>query len=344
MTMLIERYIGAALEEIPDRQRDDTAREIRAAIDEMVELRMVSGEPESVATEHALNELGDPRRLAASYAERPQHLIGAGWYPRYIALLKQILTIVVPLVAIVTLLTSIGVDDKSVINAVGDAAGSVAMAIVQIGFWLTLGFAIAERVAKPEGSMATKERWTVTELPKEPKARQITLGDVAPDVIAMVVLAALAVLTFTDGIGILVRGASDAIKAMPLINPDLGAGWVVGFFALVALSIESPIARYMRGYWTRPMLVLEALDSAFWIVYMIALAASAPIINPEFAERVDPGSTWWETGGTANVLIAVSVIVVSLQTAWEAWTGHRAYRRQYQGLERAAEEENRWTV
>lgn len=344
MTMLTERYLAAALEDVPDNQRDDTVREIRAAIDEMVELRMANGEPEGAATEHALNELGDPRRLAASYTDRARYLIGPGWYPRYIALLKQLLTIITPVVAVVALLAGIGVDNKSLADTIGDTVGAIVETVMRIGFWVTLGFAVAERVVGPEGPAHGKERWTVDDLPKEPGRRQISLGDVAPDVIAMVAVAALAVMTFTDGIGFLVRGASESVKAVPLINPDLGAGWIVGFFALVALSIVSPVARYLRGYWTRPMFVLEVVDSALWIIYIVALAASTAIINPEFAERVDAGSTWWKAGGTANIMIAVVVIAISLQTAWGGWTEHSEYTHQYREVERVVAEDNRWTV
>lgn len=345
MTMLVERYLGAALEHVSSSQRDDTEREIRAAIDEMVELRVAEGESETDATEHALNELGDPRELAASYTvDRPRHLIGPGWYPRYIALLRQLLTILLPVIAVVSLLAAIGVDDKNVADAIGDAVGSVSMAIIQVGFWVTLGFAIAERVAGPGGPQAGEKRWTVADLPDEPRSRQIRIGDVAPDVIAMAVVAVLAIVTFTDGVGFLVRGVAESIDGIPLINPDLGAGWVGGFFALVAISILAPIARYLRGFWTRPMFLLEVASSALWIIYIVALASSAAIVNPEFVERVDAGSTSGEAGGTANIMVAVVVIAISLQTAWEAWTRHREYLRRYRGIEEAVAEEHRWGV
>lgn len=344
MTMLIERYLAAALEGVPEDQRDEVAGEIRAAIDDMVERRVESGEPEAVATERALNELGDPSTLAASYEESQRSLIGPGWYPRYLELLRQLLTIVVPLIAVVTLVVGIAVDDKSLPDAIGDALRSVFSVAIQIAFWVTLGFAIVERVVGPNAPASRKQDWTVADLPEMPRRRQISLGDVAPDVIAMAVVAALAILQFTEGLGFFARGASDAIRDRALIDPDLGAGWVVGFFALVALSIVSPIMRYARGFWTRPMVVLETVDSVLWIGYIVALAASVPIVNPEVAERIDAGGDWWKAGGTANIVIAIVVIAISVQTALEAWSGYRDYQRQYQGIDRATERGDRWTV
>lgn len=105
---------------------------------------------------------------------------------------------------------------------------------------------------------------------------------------------------------------------------------MAAFFALVAFSIAAAVVRYLRGFWTGPVALLAIVDSALWAAFAVALAASAPIINREFAERVDEGATWWKTGGTANIAIAILVIVASVQTAWEAWQGYREYRQVYE--------------
>ncbi|HWV25212.1 MAG TPA: hypothetical protein VNZ58_13575 [Thermomicrobiales bacterium] len=330
-TMLKERYIAAALDHVPAEQRDEVRAEIRAAIDEMVDQRIEAGEPGDIATEHVLNELGDPAKLAASYQDRPRYLIGPGWYPAYIAFLKMILGIVLPLIVVVTLLVGLAVDDKSLSGAIGDAVGAVFTTALQVGFWVTLGFAVAERVVGPEMPSKNEGRWTVADLPEAPKARQITLGGVLPDIIAMIVVAVLALLQSAKGIGIIVRSGPESAMELPLINPDLGLGWQIVFFALVALSIVGPIARYVTGFWTRRVVLLELADSALWIAYILILAVSVPIVNPEFAERVDEGATWWKTGDTANIAIAIVVILISVQTAWEAWQGYREYRRVYEG-------------
>lgn len=111
-----------------------------------------------------------------------------------------------------------------------------------------------------------------------------------------------------------------------LVNPDLGTGWQVGFFALIVLSIAVEIATYMRGVWTRPMLALTAVESALWIGYIVALAMSEPIINPELARRFGGESGWWKTGGQANSFIAIVIVAITIWELWEAWRGHREYR------------------
>lgn len=327
MTMLKERYIDAVLEHVPDDQKDEMSREIRAAVDEMIDQRVETGEPMESATEDALNELGDPEKLAMSYQERPRYLIGPGWYPSYISMLKKIPAVVLPFVAVITLLVGIGIDQKGLSEAIQGAVESVIGAAIQILFWITLGFAIAERTVGPEMPSKENKRWTVADLPEAPARRQITLGGVVPDIVAMFALAVLAWLQFARGIGFFVRGAAESVQDVSLINPDLAWGWMAAFFALVSFSIAAAVVRYLRGFWTRPVAMLEIADSVLWAIYVVALAASAPIVNPAFAERVDEGSRWWATGGQANTLIAIAVIVISVQTAWDAWRGHREYMR-----------------
>ncbi|HWV36362.1 MAG TPA: permease prefix domain 1-containing protein [Thermomicrobiales bacterium] len=326
MSMLKERYIATALENVSDAQRQDVAREIRGAIDEMIEQRVEAGEPEDQAIEYALNELGEPGTLAASYDDRPRFFIGPGWYPAYILTMKRVLAVALPIIALVSLLVGIGLDGKGVGEAITETLGALFLAVVQIVFWITLGFVIAERTVGPEMPGRRNARWSVADLPDAPTERQVTLGSVLPDIIAMVIVAVLVLMQYARAVGI-GRSAGESVRDQLLVNPDLAWGWQAGFLALVVLSLIAPILRCIVGYWTQPMMVLEIADSVLWCVFIVALAVSAPIINPAFAERVDAGSTWWQTGGQANMAIAVGVIAVSVHTAWDAWRGHREYRR-----------------
>ncbi len=327
MMTLKDRYIAAALEHVPDSQRDEVDEEIRTAVDEMVDQRIEAGEQADQATTQVLNELGDPAKLAASYQDRPRYFIGPGWFPTYTSWLKNILTFGLPVIVLVTLLTSIGVDGESVSEAIQDALESVILAAVQIVFWVTVGFFIAERVLGPDLPSQGSAQWTARDLPEAPVKRQITLGGILPEVIAMIVIGALALLQYVRGVGMFNWARSDSFDGIALVNPDLVWVWPVGFFALVGLSIATTISRYMTGFWTRRMMIFEWIDSALWSGFIVALAVSAPIINPAFAARVDEGATWWETGGQANAIIAIAVIAVSVDASWEAWKGHREYTR-----------------
>ncbi len=292
MTTFVDRYVSAAVERVPEQHRTEVAAEIRTAIDEMVEQRVTADEPETQAIEQVLNELGDPVKFGASYLDRPRYLIGPGWYPTYLSAIKLLLMIVLPLITLISLFQSIGIEHEPVGSVIGDAVESVIEAGIWILFWVTVVFVIAERSVGPEMPAKAKRTssWTVAELPEAPSAGRVTLGDALPAVIGLIVFGVLAVAQARSGIGFFVRGASDSTASLPLINPDLAPGWQIGFFALLALSLVIEIVRYVRGFWTRSMLLLALVEGILWIVYVIALALRAPIVNPDLGRRISEGS------------------------------------------------------
>jgi uncharacterized membrane protein (Fun14 family) len=328
MNELIERYVAAALEPVPEKQRAEVRAEIQGAISEMVDQRIEAGEPEDAAVRAALTELGDPASLAKSYSDGQQYLIGPGWYPTYIKALKVVSSVVLPIVAVVTMLETLGEDGGGMTDAIGGAVESVIWAAAMVLLWTTVGFVIAERVEGPRGLGQRDRTWSVGDLPAAMGPRQITLKDVAPSLIALVAFGALAILQSSRDVGFFVRGDfADSYDHLPAINPDLGAGWAIGFFALLALSMVVEVVKYMVGSWTRPVVLAVAAEAVLWIAYVGILARSEAIFNPELAQRIeDVDADWWVAGGTANSIAAVIVIAVSLWDIWEAWQGHRKYR------------------
>jgi hypothetical protein len=331
MTDLIERYVAKALEHIPEDRQGDVGKDIRGAIDEMVAPRIDNGEPEDTAVRAVLTELGDPTRLAGSYHERKQYLIGPEWYPAYIEVMKRVLTVALPVIAVIAMLLTVADGNSDLGDVLESGIGSLFEVGIQVLFWVTLGFFIAERTSGSDGPSALFGRWTVDDLPERPaQGRQIGLGETLLSVITMVVFGVLAFVQWENGIGAFARGINESYEHLPLLNPDLGTGWIVGFYALVVLSIILAIVRYITGYWTRPMLVMTVVESALWTIYVIALALSEPIFNAELAQRIDDSTNteWWAAEGSANWIAAIVVIGINAWELWEAWQGSRELRRQ----------------
>lgn len=101
MNSLTGRYLAAALRGISDGQRADVERELRSSIADAVEGRVEAGEDRIAAETAVLEGLGDPARLAAGIAGRPLYLIGPDLFVAYRQLLVTLLSIVVPIVAVV---------------------------------------------------------------------------------------------------------------------------------------------------------------------------------------------------------------------------------------------------
>ncbi len=330
-TQLIERYVAAALDRIPEDRRLDVGRDIRGAIDEMVTPRVENGEPEDEAIRAVLTELGNPARLADSYHERKRYLIGPGWYPSYVEVMKRVLTIAVPLIAVIAMLVTIADSDSDLGDILGSGIGAVFEVGIQVLFWVTLGFVIAERTSGMDGPESLYGAWSVDDLPDRPAhGRQIGLGDTVLSVVTSVVFGVLAFVQWENGIGAFVRGINDSYEHLPALNPDLGAAWVAGFYALLVISIAAAVIRYISGYWTRPMVMLTVVESLLWTIYVIALAVSEPIFNLDLARRIDDSTNadWWAAGGSANWIAALILIAINAWEVWEAWRGSRELERQ----------------
>ena len=94
------------------------------------------------------SELGDPDALAARYTDTTRFLIGPHLYPEWERLLRLLLPIVVPIAGIAV--GAVGwVSGKPVGEAIVSGLGVAFTVAVQLTFWFTLVFAIAERTGSP---------------------------------------------------------------------------------------------------------------------------------------------------------------------------------------------------
>jgi hypothetical protein len=326
VNVLVDRYLVAVLDRLPESQRAEVAAELRASMSDMVEARVDAGEAEDAATRAVLTELGDPAKLARSYDQRPQYLIGPAWFPQYFDLFKAIVPAVSLVLAALTFALALA-DGESAERAITEALGTAFEMAVQTAFWLTLTFALIERFSS--SAPETDEAWSVDSLPQARIGRQIGLGSTIFDAIVPVVFGVVAIIQAQSGVGAFVRGFDDRPWTdMPFFNPDLPVLVVAGFFAVLLLSLVAPIIRYRVGTWTTGMVGLVAIESAAWIGFTAIVAFGWPIINPALGEEIDPGGTWWEKGGDANLLILAVVVISSGIDLWDAWKGYREAQKE----------------
>ena len=182
---LTERYLAAALRGVPDRQRDDVARELRSSVADAIEDRVTAGEDPLAAEKSVLEGLGDPARFAAGLTGRPLYLIGPDLFVEYRQLLRLLLGIVVPIVGVVAAAVDLSQGGDWVSALVDGIVGALTVAL-HICFWVTLTFALIERAdsareARLEISKAAG-RWTVDMLPA-PAATRIGAGEVVGEVL-----------------------------------------------------------------------------------------------------------------------------------------------------------------
>src|SRR5699024_572428 len=149
MMKLIDVYIQEVTRRLPENSREDIGLELRSTVEDMLPDDYSENDVISV-----LEELGNPATLASEYRGQPMHLIGPRYYDLYVSLLKMILPIV-SVIALISMAADYVVNYTGeeaiiniVINVIGEGIGVIIEVGIQVFFWLTITFAILERVDK----------------------------------------------------------------------------------------------------------------------------------------------------------------------------------------------------
>ncbi|MFC4017859.1 permease prefix domain 1-containing protein [Micromonospora sp. GCM10011542] len=298
MNTLTDRYLAATLRSVPTQRREELATELRASIEDMIDDRTGGGQDASAAERDVLTELGDPARLAARYADRQLHLIGPTYYLIWQRLLILLLSFVPAIVG--TVVAVIDAAGGKGFGAIGTGIATALQVAVQIAFWVTLVFAIIERV-QPHVDVPD---WTVEQLPDAPVHRDVSLADTIASV-AMLLLT-IAYLPFQHYRSWI---RDDAGDHLPLIDPALWSSWLPVLIAVLLAGVVFELVKYRVGHWTWPLFAGKALLNAAFAVPLIWLATTDRLLNPALAEPL----TWLRDTGnrdTVGAIIAVSAVVV----------------------------------
>jgi hypothetical protein len=309
MTDLVDRYVYTALRRVPEQQRADIDRELRASIEDAVDARVDAGEERAAAVEATLNDLGDPDRLADSYAGRTGYLIGPAMFPPWRRLNVTLLSTVLPLVVVVMVVLEV-LDDKSFGAVVGTAVTTTLTVGVQMLFWTTLIFAVIERTG------ATKDRlrapWSVKDLPRY-EASRMPIGQLAMSLAwPALLIAALVWQQFTFGI--------------PVLDPANWSFWWPYFIVVLVLQGAYQVWVWRLATWNRTVTVVNAVLQLASAVPLVWLLATDRFFNPEFLQFAPAGSE----PDVKRWLSGVIIVIVVAGTAWDiaqvAWRGERVRR------------------
>lgn len=311
---LAERYVHATVRHVPPSQRDDTARELRASIADMVEARTAAGEAPAAAERAVLTELGDPERLAATYAGRDLVLIGPRLFLHWWRLLKLLVLLVPAIIATIVFIAGVA-DGNRVGEVIADTLGAAWNVAINVAFWVTVVFAAIERFAPDGVDELDGERWTPDELPEPAEAQgAITLGETAASIgfIALVI----AFFPWQEWRPISVGGVDS-----PLLNPDLWSGWIPYLIAVLVIEIGYELVKYRIGRRTTPLLITHFAINVAFAVPVVWLLLAGEFLHPELAATLQASPA---TIDTAAAITAATVVVVSLwDLADAAWKTYR---------------------
>jgi hypothetical protein len=303
---LTDRYIWAVQRSLPEQQRADIDKELRGSIADAVDARVEAGTDAVAAEREAIAELGDPYRLAAGYADRPLHLIGPELFPTYIRLLKVLYAIVLPCAAGGVTLALLLSQPDSIGDVMGPLWATIVGAVVHLGFWTTLVFALVER--GPKGKSSVVEAWTPDRLPELPQRGDVKLADaLGPAVFLLTMLGLVLWQQFMP----VVRSGDGA--PLPMLDADLWSLWLPVLFGIALLEVGFAVVVWRVGRWTAPLAVVNAILAIVPASILVWLFTTDRVINPAWAAQLE----LTDLVAPGGVLAVIGAFISAGVAAWD---------------------------
>lgn len=300
MNTLIDRYVWATIRSLPQRQRADVERELRASIADAMDARLDAGTPAAEAERQVLTELGDPTRLAAGYADRPLHLIGPAVFLDYQRFLTMLVSIVVPIACGGVVLG--GLLNGSPLPGLMAAAVSAGLTtLIHMVFWTTLLFVVIERSAK-RGPRTVS--WRPADLPDLPAGRREDIWTTAFTVVALIAVIAT---IYWQQYASPFRDAAGTV--IPMLNPALWSFWLPFFIAVLVAEVVFAIVLYRRGGWTMAFALVNVALNVLGTVPAVVLLRTGRLFNPAVLKEVPLDA---HLVGMLTTLLTFAVVGIAL--------------------------------
>lgn len=300
---LADRYVWAVTHRLLPARRELVERELRARIESDVAREVATGADERTAEGAVVTRLGDPERRVVELEHRTGYLIGPRWFFSWRRLLIVVLAAVAPSVfgglLFVQLLA--GVD---LWPAAGTALTVAFTVTVQVAFWITVAFAVMERVSGRRRPFV--DDWDADELPDIPSAR---IG-LAETIVAVVAALAVIGLFFLErDLGVVITPGGGRVA---LLEPALWEFWIPWFIAVAILSMVFALVAFGIGRWTWPLAVANVALDAAWATPAAWLIASGAALSPEFLGTFPEAEPLVRA---AVVIVPIAIVVLAVLDA-----------------------------
>lgn len=301
MTMtLTDRYVHAATRWLPGRTKDEVAAELRERIADTIAAH--GGTPD--AEREALEELGDPLRVAVAYTGREPALIGPRHFFQWLRLTTLLVGIVVPIVTAITVIVG-AFEGDSFGSIIGAGVSTLIEMTINVTFWTTLVFVILDWTGTKDAEV---ELWSVDRLPEAHTGT--SMSDLVAGLIFLPVAAALVIWQHFGS------PFSEDGERIPMADPDLWSWYLPLVLLVLALEVIHLVWVHRVGWtWTTATANL-ALSLAFAIPTIVLLLDNS-LVNPDLVAHLN-----WDPEITKKVMngVAVSIAAVSV---WESFDGFR---------------------
>ncbi|HEV8407556.1 MAG TPA: hypothetical protein VGQ34_06435 [Sphingomicrobium sp.] len=307
---LLERYLAEVRRNLPARDADDIAAELRDVLLERAEEQEEA--TGKIDWSSLLQEFGHPLVVAGRY-RRQQWLIGPELYPFYLHFLKVIVTIVAAVMTGIAIVRGMlwGTDAGQI---VASYLGSLWWAIASSVGSVTIVFAIIERFGG--SSVKERRRWKPQELP-EPNSGRPKLYES----IFEVAFGALVLLWWLGVFPTPQLGGNFKLVAAPV--------WQAVFWPVAALMTSQLIfnlVRWLRPRWkiVRSLLGTVNVVAVLIIAGIVFRAGRWITVLSTGADQSQVASLQSALDLSFRIAIIVIVIVFTFNVAAELWRTARS--------------------
>lgn len=324
---MINRYIYAVTQKLPQAQREDIAKELQGLIEDMLEERVQGEKVVDKDVEEVLLELGNPKHLAQKYRGTKKYLIGPEFFDAYILVLKIVMISVVATMGIGFVIQII-LEPMSILDNFVDFIVSFVTAIPIAFGWTTFGFAIGEyfNEINPKQLQMEKE-WEVADLPPIPdKKRQIKRGETITGILFYVLF--LVIFAFSSeyfGIWIFHDEFSGVVS---FLNEETYGASLFLIILIFGFGLIKECLKLIYGKWTMKLVIYTSIVNCIPILAILFMMSGPAFWNPDFmveltqAGLLKEGSEAYKTVNIAwNQATSWILIILVIGLIWDAVYG-----------------------
>jgi hypothetical protein len=325
---MIERYIYAVTQKLPQNQRDDIAIELRGLIEDMIEERVGSGEASNQVVEEVLLELGSPREMANKYRGTKKYLIGPELYDPFLIVLKIVWISMSVGLGAVFVIQSI-ITPPEILDHFVKLIVALVTGLPQALGWVALMFVLVEY----GGGLKTKDlgldkAWSpamLTAIP-DPK-RRIKRSEPIIAIIFYVIIMVWFAFS-SDFFGIYVFNDNGFKEVVPFLNEEAFSQYMPFVLLFFATFIVKECLKLISGKWTMKLVGYTTVINLLGIVVIFFLITGDSFWNPEFmsdivqAGVVTEGSEGYQIGEAIwrnSTRITVAILLIGL--VWDIIDG-----------------------
>lgn len=281
---MINRYIYAVTQKLPQAQREDIAEELRGLIEDMLEERIGIRNKTESDVEEVLLELGNPRELADNYRGAKRFLIGPELFDTYLLILK-IVFIVVLSIAVVGFTIQTILDPFAILDYFIEMIISLVTSLPMAFGWTTFSFAIGELYEGRKQKDLLGQEWKLSDLPKVPdERRKIKRGESILGITFYVII--LVFLSFSSdyfGIWIFRDGFSGVV---PFLNEQTYGYYIMFIMLIFGSGILKECLKLVAGKWTYKLAIVTTIVNAVSMAAILFMISGPDFWNPDFVNEL----------------------------------------------------------